>query len=195
MCICCVDTTPYMYITERASRICVVTRGRFSGSCVSDTSTWPHWLRWGQPFIHIIWTDIADEPLLLAWPLLLWILLPALVRWLLLLFVWWFDCCCCCCRRNNVFKHSYRKMYCSSVWTISILWLRRYLTISATSILTPACNESIKKSKAIKVPVRPTPALQCTTGIVPGSLALLNTDRNEIRSSGLFGIRWSFHSK
>uniref|UniRef100_A0A0E9S829 Uncharacterized protein n=1 Tax=Anguilla anguilla TaxID=7936 RepID=A0A0E9S829_ANGAN len=59
--------------------------------------------------------------------------------------------------------HWFRKTYWSSVWTMRGLCMRRSWTTPYTSTMLSCSIWKINRSMAMKVPVRPTPALQCTT--------------------------------
>ena len=79
------------------------------------------------------------------------------------------------------------------VWTMSTLLSRRLTRNSYTLMLFCSLIRSSMESKRIKVPVLPTPALQCTTRGTPLSLlwAFWTLRRNEMREVANLGTPWS----
>lgn len=85
-------------------------------------------------------------------------------------------------------RHWWMQMYCCSVWTIQTLSFRIAQTIPKMSTYfdTNICCNIL--SRVMKVPLRPTPALQCTTmGLWSGLTRSLNARTNLARVWGGLG--------
>ena len=79
------------------------------------------------------------------------------------------------------------------VWTMSTLFLRRPMRNSYTLTVFSALILSSMESRRMKVPVRPTPALQCTSSGMPSSLlwAFCTLLMKEMREVANLGTPWS----